>query len=65
MQTQPTDMLATAKKRASGTCRKCWNALGESESCATCGETFARVQWLIWMVVMVGVVVAGGLYSLL
>lgn len=66
MQTQPEVLKSPAtKKRASGTCRKCWNALGESENCKTCGEACARIEWLICAAVMVSMVVAGGLYSML
>lgn len=76
MQTQPEVLKSPAtkspamkspamKKRGKGTCRKCWHALGESESCKTCGEVYARVEWLICAAVLVSMVVAGGLYSML
>ena len=63
MQTQPNVTKAPTTKLATGTCRKCWHALGESEICATCGEAFARVQWSICLAVMVGMLVVGGLLA--
>lgn len=66
MQTQPEVMKSPGPNtRGKGTCRKCWNALGESESCKTCGEVFARVDWVICAAVLASVVAAGGLYSLI